>query len=177
MEARQWAKPSPWKILMLSEELEKLATLHQEGALSDEEFEAAKAQLLKGQAIQPTNNDRPRQSDPLMGLNLDNYRALMHGSQLAHFILPGLGLVGPIILWIIAKDAYPEVDIEGKQIINWVISEIIYTVVAVGLSCLMIGLPLLLAIIIAAAILPLIGAIQASKGKSYSYPLTIEFIK
>jgi uncharacterized protein len=160
---------------MLSEELEKLATLHREGALSDEEFEAAKAQLLKGKALPPAadrpTTDRPRKSDPLMGLNLDNYRALMHGSQLANYIFPGLGIAGPIILWAMAKDEYPEVDIEGKQIINWMISEVSF-----GLSCLMIGIPLFFTVIIAGIVLPLIGTIQASKGKSYRYPLTIELL-
>lgn len=154
---------------MLPEELEKLQNLHEQGALSDEEFQEAKQRLLTA--------DRSRGSDDLLGLDMNNYRALMHGSQYAGFIVPFAGLVAPIVLWSMAKDQYPEVDTEGKKILNWMISEFIYIMVS-GLLCLiLIGIPLLFIAILAGFILPLIGTIQASQGRSYTYPCTIEFLK
>jgi uncharacterized protein len=155
---------------MLPEELEKLKNLHAEGALTDEEFEAAKGQLIKTDRV-------TSKSQELMGLDLPNYLALMHGSQFAGFILPGAGLIVPIVLWVVAKDNYPEVDIEGKHILNWMISELIYGVVA-GILCLfVIGIPLLIGVVIAGLVLPLIGLIEATQGRSYKYPMAIEFIK
>ncbi|MFM2432586.1 MAG: hypothetical protein RLZZ511_3800 [Cyanobacteriota bacterium] len=155
---------------MLPEEIEKLRVLHEQGTLSDEEFEAAKGQLLKA--------DRTTgKSDKLLGLDLNNYRALMHGSQYAGFIIPFAGWVAPVVLWQMAKDEYPEVDVEGKMIANWLISELIYLVVSGILCLLLIGFPLLLLVIIAGLILPLIGLIKATNGESYEYPMTIKFIK
>jgi uncharacterized protein len=155
---------------MLPEELEKLQKLHAEGALTDAEFEAAKGQLIK--------TDRTvSKSQDLLGLDLNNYRALMHGSQFASFILPFAGFVAPIVLWLLAKDHYPEVDVEGKQILNWLISEMIYITVSFILCFVVIGIPLLIAIVLVGLIFPLIGTIEATQGKSYKYPMTIEFVK
>ena len=154
---------------MLPEELEKLHNLHERGALSDGEFQDAKQRLLAA--------ERSSSSNDLLGLDMNNYRALMHGSQYAGFIVPFAGLVAPIVLWAMAKDNYPEVDIEGKKILNWMISEFIYIMIS-GLLCLiLIGIPLLVIAILAGFILPLIGTIQASQGRSYRYPCTIEFLK
>jgi uncharacterized protein len=155
---------------MLPEEIKKLQALHAEGTLTDEEFEAAKGQLIKG-------NRTVSKSQDLLGLDLNNYRALMHGSQFASFIIPLAGFVAPIVLWLLAKDNYPEVDVEGKQILNWLISEIIYITVSIILCFVVIGIPLLIAIGIVGLIFPLLGTIEATQGKSYRYPMTIEFVK
>jgi uncharacterized protein len=155
---------------MLPEEIEKLQKLHEQGALSDEEFEAAKGQLIKTDRVTSKSQD-------LLGLDLPNYLALMHGSQFAGFILPFAGLIAPIVLWSMAKDKYPEVDIEGKHILNWMISIVIYGVIAGILCLLIIGIPLLIGVVIAGFVLPLIGLIEASQGRSYKYPMAIEFIK
>jgi uncharacterized protein len=155
---------------MLPEEIEKLQKLHEEGALSDEEFAAAKGQLIKTDRVTSKSQD-------LLGLDLPNYLALMHGSQFAGFILPFAGLIAPIVLWSMAKDKYPEVDIEGKHILNWMISELIYFTIAFVLCFLLIGFVLMIPLVIASFVLPLIGTIEATQGKSYKYPMAIEFIK
>ncbi len=159
---------------MLSDELEKLKNLHTEGALSDAEFEAAKGQLIKTDRVTSKSPD-------LMGLDLPNYLALMHASQFANLLLPPAGWIAPIVLWSIAKDKYPEVDVEGKHIINWMISEIIYLfgaiVVCFTLIGIIIGLPVIFIVGFAGLILPLIGLIEATQGRSYKYPMAIEFIK
>ncbi|MBE9033376.1 DUF4870 domain-containing protein [filamentous cyanobacterium LEGE 11480] len=153
---------------MLPEEIQKLQNLREQGALSDEEFEEAKGRLMA--------NDRMGKSDSLMGLDLNNYRALMHASQYAGFIVPFAGLVAPIVLWAMAKDDYPEVDTEGKYILNWMISALIYSVVS-GILCLfLIGIPMLIAVIFMGLIFPLLGTLKATKGESYEYPLTIKFL-
>ena len=151
---------------MLPEEIQKLQNLREQGALSDEEFEEAKGRLLA--------NDRTGKSDALMGLDLNNYRALMHASQFAGFIIPFAGLIAPIVLWAMAKDEYPEVDQEGKQIFNWMISSFIYLVVSSILCVILIGIPLLFGVVMMCLIFPLIGTIKATQGESYTYPVTIK---
>ncbi|NJN48693.1 MAG: DUF4870 domain-containing protein [Alkalinema sp. RL_2_19] len=91
--------------------------------------------------------------------------------------MPFAGLVAPIVLWAMAKDDYPEVDREGKYILNWMISAFIYSVVSGILIFLLIGIPLLIAIIVMGLIFPLIGTIKATQGESYQYPLTIRFLQ
>lgn len=153
---------------MLPDEIQKLQNLREQGALSDEEFEAAKGRLLA--------TDRQGKSDDLLGLDLNNYRALLHASQYAGFIIPLAGLIAPIVLWAIAKDNYPEVDAEGRMIINWMISEFIYICICVVLFLVLIGIPLLIGVVVMGLVFPLIGTIKATQGESYKYPLTINFL-
>jgi uncharacterized protein len=159
---------------MLPDDLEKLKNLHTEGALTDEEFEAAKGQLIKADRVTAKSPD-------LFGLDLPNYLALMHASQFAHFLIPSSGFIAPVILWLIAREKYPEVDSEGKHILNWMISLMIYFAVATAVAFTLIGMlitiPAVMLIGLAALILPIIGIVEATQGRSYKYPIAIEFIK
>jgi uncharacterized protein len=159
---------------MLPDELEKLKNLHAEGALTDEEYEAAKGRLIKTDRVTATSSD-------LFGLDLPNYLALMHASQFAHFLIPSSGFIAPIVLWLMARDQYPEVDTEGKHILNWMLSLLIYftaaTAVAFTLIGMIITIPAVMLLGLVALIFPIIGIVEATQGRSYKYPIAIEFIK
>jgi uncharacterized protein len=159
---------------MLPDEIEKLKNLHTEGALTDEEFEAAKGQLIKADRVNEKSPD-------LFGLDLPNYLALMHASQFAHVLIPSSGFIAPIVLWLVAREKYPEVDSEGKHIVNWMISLMIYFAVATAAAFTLIGMlitiPAVMLIALAALVFPIIAIIETTQGRSYKYPIAIEFIK
>jgi uncharacterized Tic20 family protein len=102
---------------------------------------------------------------------------LLHLSQLLVFCLPGFGLVAPIILWVIKKDQEPCVDRHGKIVMNWILSELIYTVSCIILSFIFIGLLILPALIIIGIVFPIIGGVKANDGIEWEYPLSITFFK
>jgi len=60
------------------------------------------------------------------GMKLNTFCMMMYLSQLC-IIIPGLGLVLPIVMWATNKDASPLIDAHGKNILNWFISLLIYT--------------------------------------------------
>ena len=151
------------------DDLDKLEELRQKGAISEDEFQREKAKIL--------GSDNPAPENPqnnMMGLNLNNYIMLMHLSQFAGLILPGLGFIIPLIMWLVNKDK-PEVNRHGKNIFNFIISMIIYIIIACILFIIVIGIPLLIALGIIEIVFIIIASIKASHGEYWRYPLSIPF--
>jgi uncharacterized protein len=96
----------------------------------------------------------------------------------------GLSIIAPLVFWLLKKNENASLDIHGKEVINFNISWTIYGLVisaaAFVLAFILIGFllfPVLWLMYIAWIVLVIIGAIQASDGKLYRYPLTIRFLK
>lgn len=102
---------------------------------------------------------------------------LCHLSALAMFVIPFGSILGPLIVWLVKKDQYPEVDRQGKDALNFHISMLIYTVVAAFLVLLLIGIMLLVVIGIFTLIMVIIASIKSNNGERFEYPLSIKFIQ
>ncbi len=87
-----------------------------------------------------------------------------------------VGIVVPLVMWLIKKDQSPFIDDHGKNIMNWSISVIIYAIVSFILIFVIIGIFLLLGLVIAHIVFSILGAVAANRGDSYHYPLAIKFI-
>jgi uncharacterized Tic20 family protein len=139
------------------DDLKTLDELRRSGAISEEEYRKEKEKIFS----------RPENS----------YIALMHVSQFAGLILPGLGFVAPILLWMINKNENATIDAVGRHIINFMISMFIYYAISGVLCCLVIGIPMLIALGIMQIVFIIIATIKANKGEPWRYPLTIDFLK
>lgn len=120
----------------------------------------------------------PSSSEPVAKSKDENTLGIvMHLLGFAGLVLPYAGnIVGPLILWLIKKAESPYLDAHGKEVLNFQISYTIYGLVGF-LSCfVLIGIVILPVVVIAWLIFVIIGAIKASDGKLYRYPLTIRFI-
>lgn len=109
----------------------------------------------------------------------DQWGMFLHLSQLAGFLLPGLGFAGPIVIWLTQKTPFPELDAHGKMVTNWMISLLIYSVasgVIMGITC-GVGAVLFAPLMVLATVFPILGAMKAKDGVLWQYPLTIPFIK
>ena len=154
------------------DELRKLEELRAQGAISEEEFQQEMHRILN-----PGSYGNYRRG--LGGIQKDTYIVLMHLSQFAGFLIPGLGFILPIVLWLVNAKEYPEVDRHGKNIANFMISMLIYATIA-GIFCItiigiVIGLPMLIIIAILEIVFIIIAAIKASNGEYWKYPLSITF--
>lgn len=105
------------------------------------------------------------------------YCMLIHFSVFAGYAVPIAGLIVPIVLWQIKKDEMPSVDGHGKMVLNFVLSTMLYGIVCIPLTFVLIGIPLLIALSIAAVVLPIIGGVKANDGILWQYPLIINFVK
>lgn len=104
------------------------------------------------------------------------YAMFIHLSQFAGLIIPGLGWILPLVLWLTRKDTSTFIDENGKIVMNWIISSLIYGIGAAILCLLLIGIPLLIGLGICSLIFTIIGSIRASEGTLWPYPLSIKFI-
>lgn len=151
------------------DDLSKLEELRAQGVISEEEFQYEKSKIL-GSSYSP--------KDGIVGdVDQKTYITLMHLSQFAGFILPGLGFLTPIIMWILKSKENSEIDRHGKNIANFMISMIIYATISAILIILIIGIPMLIAIGFIEIVFIILASIKASNGEYWKYPLSIQFFK
>lgn len=90
--------------------------------------------------------------------------------------LIGVGFALPFIVWLVKKSEPDAVAEHAKETLNFHLSYLLYALLCVPLMVIGIGVPLAFAVAIAAFVLAIIGAIKASDGVLYRYPLTIRLI-
>lgn len=102
---------------------------------------------------------------------------LCHLLALAGLVFPFGNIIGPLVIWLMKKDQMPFVDDQGKESLNFEISVSIYGLVAGVLSFVVIGIPLLIAVVVFAVVEIILASVKANQGIPFHYPLTIRFIK
>jgi uncharacterized protein len=90
--------------------------------------------------------------------------------------LVGFSLIGPLIVWLVKKDESAFIDAQGRELLNFQISFLIYAIVCIPLCFVLIGIPLLIVVGIASFILTIIGLVKATEGKIYRFPVTIKML-
>jgi hypothetical protein len=115
-----------------------------------------------------------------------NWAMFCHLSALAGYLLPLSypfscvlvgNLLGPLAIWLFLKDRYPQVDLHGKEAVNFQISISIYAMAASALILILIGIPILILLAVFNFILIVIGAIKCKNGEEYRYPLNLRLLK
>ena len=98
-----------------------------------------------------------------------------HISTFIGWVFPFGNIIAPLIIWLIKKEEMPFVDDQGKEVLNFQISIILYVLISVVLIFIVIGIPILILIMLFNAIATIIGAIKAADGVYFRYPMTIRF--
>jgi uncharacterized Tic20 family protein len=128
-------------------------------------------------------DDSPHQETPPPPVDSPNSRqwiTILHISALAGFLLVGFGqILAPLIVWLIKKNEVPGLDAAGRNVLNFQISWSLWWALSwifVGIfGCLIIPLVFPLIILVAWVIYGVLGAIKASDGVLYRFPMTIRF--
>jgi uncharacterized Tic20 family protein len=134
-----------------------------------------------------------------------NTAALIHISAFAKYLIPLAGIIVPLIIWQAKKNDSDLINENGKSVINFHISLLMYSIIAIiivaifGFTTILkyieieqsggdifpieiitgaiIGVFVLGIWTIIEFILTIIASVKASEGKIYKYPFTINFIK
>ena len=144
---------------MKYEDLKILDELREKGSITEEEFQREKAKIL---ADDNSRYSRAHKS-PLFGMTQNNYLMLMHLSLFVGLFTLFVGIIIPIVLWLLNKD-----------ILNLIIS---YAIYGVALTITIIGIPLLLVLLVILIVVVIKASVKASSGEYWEYPLTIKFFK
>jgi len=96
--------------------------------------------------------------------------------MLAH-LLSFVGIVGPLVIWLIKKDESTFVDHHGKESLNFQITLIIGMLVGAVTSFFIVGVFLIFGLMIYFFVCTILAAMAAYRGEMYKYPFCIRFIK
>ncbi|OJF67904.1 hypothetical protein BK026_03405 [Alteromonas sp. V450] len=111
------------------------------------------------------------------GLNPRSYCTLIHVSQLSSIVIPGLGIILPIVLWIAHKDQNEDIDQHGRVTANWLLSLLVYSVICFILTFIIIGAFGFIVIGLLNIIFAVVAAVKANRGELWAYPLSFKFFK
>ncbi|HEU0214371.1 MAG TPA: DUF4870 domain-containing protein [Jiangellaceae bacterium] len=100
------------------------------------------------------------------------------GAHLSAFLAAyiALGFLGPLVVMLIRGDRSPYVRAHAVEALNFNLTVLIYVVICVVLALLLIGFLLLAGLAVLYLVAVISGAIAASQGRAYRYPLTIRFV-
>jgi uncharacterized Tic20 family protein len=140
----------------------------------------------RGEMAEPPKKQEPISEIPLEGSS--DSRAWAVGAHLSPWVI---GFLGPLFIWLAKKeDAY--VEYHSRQALNYQLSLMLYafgwivvgTTAFVALAVFGAGIVAgivfglgFLAFIYLGFVPPVIGAIRASNGEIYRYPVTIRFVR
>jgi uncharacterized Tic20 family protein len=104
---------------------------------------------------------------------------LCHLSGFAGYfgIIPFASIIGPLVVWLLKKDASEFVDEHGKEALNFQITMSIAYAITLMMFLIIIGVFLLPLLGLWIIVLVIVAAIKASNGERFRYPLTIRFVK
>jgi uncharacterized protein len=122
----------------------------------------------------------PQQPAP-GGIGEQQWIVFLHLSALAGMVIPSLGhILGPLIIWLVKKPESAAIDAAGRNVLNfqisWTIWMFVSIIVAFAGSCLVIPIVLPVGLAIAWIVFVILGAVKASNGETYKFPLTIKML-
>ncbi len=106
-----------------------------------------------------------------------NWSMICHLSAFASYFFPFGGIIGPLICWFSKRDESVWINLNGRNALNFNLSILLYSVLAIPLCFIIIGIPIILALATLKVICIIIASIKASKGQLFRYPLTIPFLQ
>ena len=101
-----------------------------------------------------------------------NYSIFMHLSPFLAAVFQPL-IIAPLVLWLMRKDDSVFNDDHGREVLNFMISMVLLTII---LGVTIIGIAFLPVIYIVAIVNMIRGAVAAGNGEYFRYPMTWRFI-
>ena len=98
-------------------------------------------------------------------------------AMLGHLLAIVLGVLGPLIVWLIKKDSSEFVDDQGKEALNFNILMLIAYCICGVLTCVAIGVLLLPVVWIVNILFAVLGGVAAARGQRYRYPFNWRLVK
>lgn len=108
-----------------------------------------------------------------------NLAMLAHLLSFAGFLVPGMNIVAPLLIWLNKREKSPFVAMHARESLNFQITVTIFVAVWVMLKVMLVGLlllPFVPFVIIALLIIVIRAGLKASSGEEYRYPLCFRFI-
>ncbi|MFG0319921.1 MAG: DUF4870 domain-containing protein [Planctomycetota bacterium JB042] len=104
----------------------------------------------------------------------------LHLSMLSSALVPLAGYVAPVLIWLIKRDEFPQLDRHGRNAVNWMITQLLLGVLAIVLFATILLIPvawlLSIALYVAGIAFPILAAIFAKDGRTWRYPASLPIL-
>jgi uncharacterized protein len=136
-------------------------------------------------------NETPTPPPPIQGVpsaEEKQWAMFVHLSALLGAVFTGVWFgwgcfIGPLVIWLIKRDTMPFVADQGKEALNFNITValiglvmLVFVIMTLGIG-LLVAVPVGLIVGLAWLVFTIIGAIKASEGVAYRYPIALRLIK
>lgn len=113
------------------------------------------------------------------GLSPQDERNWAMGAHLSSFVAAwiALGVLGPLTVLLVNGNRSAFVRRHAVEAVNWNISALIYLAISIPLMFILVGFLTAGAVAICYLVFTIMGAMAASRGEEFRYPLTIRFVK
>lgn len=108
-----------------------------------------------------------------------NIAVLTHLLPLFGFMVPGLNIIIPLVIWLMKRDKSFYVEHHARESLNFQISIMLLTIFWVTLKLMLVGillLPLVPVITIVVLIFMVRAAMKAGSGEFYCYPMSLRLV-
>jgi uncharacterized Tic20 family protein len=121
--------------------------------------------------------DTPRPSPQNQGFSTEerNWAVAAHLSGFVAAYL-ALGFLGPLVVLLASGPRSAFVRRHAVEALNFNLSVLLYAIVSGVLVLVLIGFPMLVALALLYLVTTIQGALAASRGQEFRYPLTIRFV-
>ncbi|KEQ12301.1 hypothetical protein GZ77_17215 [Endozoicomonas montiporae] len=120
-----------------------------------------------------------RDQDPPPGRDEKNIAMLAHLLPLLGFLIPGMNIVVPLLIWLTKRNESVYIDHHAREALNFQISLTLLAAIWFALQMMLVGLfflPLVPVVVILALILMIRAGLKASGGNYYQYPFCVRFV-
>lgn len=91
-------------------------------------------------------------------------------------IVPGIGIIGPLVIYLVKKNESSFVESHARESLNFQITVILAFIISAILVIILIGFVMLWLVGIVNIVLVIIATIRASEGRLYRYPMSIRLV-
>ena len=98
-------------------------------------------------------------------------------SMLSHILGLFTGFVGPLIIFMVAREDQPIAKAHAKEALNFQITLALAAIVSGILTIILIGFIGLIAVGIGNIVFSILAAMAANRNEEYRYPVCIRFVK
>lgn len=88
----------------------------------------------------------------------------------------GVPFLLPLVVYLVMKNDSEYIAENAREALNFHISILIYLLCCIPLTLIVIGVPLAIVIGLCSLIFAVVGAVKASDGECYRYPMTIRLV-
>ncbi|WP_067515548.1 DUF4870 domain-containing protein [Endozoicomonas ascidiicola] len=125
------------------------------------------------------DSEFPPVNSPSINRDDKNMAVLSHLLPLFGFMVPGLSIVIPLLIWLWKRDSSPYIEHHARESLNFQITLALLIAVWVALKLMLVGfllLPLVPIIAIVVLIFMVRAAMKAGNGEFYRYPMTLRLV-